>query len=284
MSHTNVGHATSVDLVKQQHYSTGSLVGSKRTFEQLDPEPSRNTRVFTGITNIGSVRSDHCCLRLGTESNRIRASEICNVHAADLGLHHVSDFTQKQAAALTPPSSLNPLLFLSHPRYCLPQALVKNFASLGINSIYPWQSSCLLGRGFLSGEKNLVYTAPTGGGKSLVADVLMLKRVIEDPTKKAILVLPYVALVQEKLKWLTKAVEGVPKTADTSGSHLGDRRKSHKHGSVRVVGFYGGSKTRATWSDVDVAVCTIEKVSLSNDFLQKTESCQGADMSYRQIH
>ena len=50
----------------------------------------------------------------------------------------------------------------------------------------------------LLGEKNLVYTAPTGGGKSLVADVLMLKRVLE--SKKAILVLPYVALVQEKLK------------------------------------------------------------------------------------
>ena len=67
---------------------------------------------------------------------------------------------------------------------------MKNFTSLGIDSIYPWQSSCLLGRGILNGETNLVYSAPTGGGKSLVADVVMLKRVIEDPKKKAILVLP----------------------------------------------------------------------------------------------
>ena len=58
-------------------------------------------------------------------------------------------------------------------------------ASLGIKSIYPWQSDCLIRSGALGGEKNLVYTAPTGGGRSLIADVLMLK-VIEDP-KKALL-------------------------------------------------------------------------------------------------
>ncbi|KAM0643910.1 hypothetical protein ACHAQF_002094 [Verticillium nonalfalfae] len=66
-------------------------------------------------------------------------------------------------------------------------------------TIYPWQKACLLGPGLLSGEKNLIYSAPTGGGKSLVADVLMLKRVLEDKDAKAILVLPYVALVQEKV-------------------------------------------------------------------------------------
>jgi CRISPR/Cas system-associated endonuclease/helicase Cas3 len=52
----------------------------------------------------------------------------------------------------------------------------------------------------LTGEQNLIYTAPTGGGKSLVANVLVLESINECPTKKGILVLPYVALVQEKLK------------------------------------------------------------------------------------
>jgi len=46
----------------------------------------------------------------------------------------------------------------------------------------------------LTGERNLVYTAQTGGGKSLIAGILLLKKVIEQPAKKAILVLPYVAL------------------------------------------------------------------------------------------
>ena len=73
---------------------------------------------------------------------------------------------------------------------------------MGVRSIYPWQCSYILGKGVLTGEQNPVYTAPTGGGKSLVADILLLKKVIEQPAKKAILVLPYVAPVQEKLKWL----------------------------------------------------------------------------------
>ncbi|KAL8734212.1 MAG: hypothetical protein Q9166_001698 [cf. Caloplaca sp. 2 TL-2023] len=171
--------------------------------------------------------------------------------------------SQEPRISWKPSSSLNPLLALAHPRYGLPEALVKNFASLGIEYIYPWQSSCLLGRGLLNGEKNLVYTAPTGGGKSLVADVLMLKRVISSPLTKAILVLPYVALVQEKVNWLRRAVEGVDKDLEVSSQVVESKRsKWQTNRSVRVVGFFGGSKSRATWADVDIAVCTFEKANM----------------------
>lgn len=166
----------------------------------------------------------------------------------------------------TPAPSQNALLSLRSPRYGLPPALVANFEALGVNSIYPWQASCLLGRGHLTGEKNLIYTAPTGGGKSLVADVLMLKKIIENPTRKAILVLPYVALVQEKLRWLRRLVEGVSKNVaeeeDDDDAQMTSGRRSwrQQQKSIRVTGFFGGSKTRATWGDTDIAVCTIEKV------------------------
>ena len=146
---------------------------------------------------------------------------------------------------------------------------MKNFANLGIDSIYPWQSSCLLGRGILNGEKNLVYSAPTGGGKSLVADVLMLKRVLEDPRKKAILVLPYVALIQEKLQWLRKVVDGVsridPEEAQASSVGRGPQHSSNGYSSpLRIAGFFGGTKAfrGAKWSDIDIAICTFEKVSM----------------------
>jgi len=111
-----------------------------------------------------------------------------------------SAYSQRRELALTPTTTCNPLLDLCHSAYGLSKQLVDNFASVGIKSIYPWQSECLLKSGALRGEKNLVYTAPTGGGKSLVADVLMLKKVIDNPGKKAMLVLPYVALVQEKIR------------------------------------------------------------------------------------
>lgn len=267
---------TSIDIVRQQKYSIASVVGSKRTREEANPHPSHNPRSLVDLTNAAPAHADYKRRRVGKyNKHNIVASEICNVNEGENAAPHGSEYSQRRAAASTPSSSLNPLLSLSHPRYGLPESLVKNFTSLGIKSIYPWQSSCLLGRGLLTGEKNLVYTAPTGGGKSLVADVLMLKRVIEDPTKKAIVVLPYVALVQEKLKWLRKAVEGVQKnsnTASQSSTQPASRRNVHNHRSVRVVGFFGGSKTRATWSDVDVAVCTIEKVWFTVSY--RTSSAQ----------
>lgn len=254
---------TTVDIIRQQQYNTKPLHGIKRSYNdsQTDAAPPNNPN-NCAIQDI--IPAKEVLKRQRSHAggkNRIEASKICTLTSGP----DISNNEQplRQIPALTPGPSQNPLLSLSHPRYGLPERLVKNLASLGINSIYPWQSSCLLGRGLLNGEKNLVYTAPTGGGKSLVADVLMLKRVIEDPTKKAILVLPYVALVQEKLKWLRKIVDRVAKRVtfeSQTSSQLPAWRRPH-NSSVRVVGFFGGSKARASWSDADIAICTIEKAN-----------------------
>lgn len=258
MERARIGSTTTVDMLERQQYSSALVHGVKRSYEQTKIGSPDNS-VLQDVTNT-SYAGEFAKRRSSQyrELNRIKASRICSVSSNSIG----QEQQVKHGIPPIPVPSQNPLLSLSHPKYGLPQALVKNFASLGINAIYPWQSSCLLGRGLLDGSKNLVYTAPTGGGKSLVADVLMLKRVIEDPSKKAILVLPYVALVQEKLKWLRKAVEGVQKSCkapNQPSSQLPAWRRPHDS-SVRVVGFFGGSKARASWSDVDIAVSTIEKV------------------------
>lgn len=174
-----------------------------------------------------------------------------------------TEYSQRKVLALTPGATLNPKLDLSHPDYGLPQSLVSNFFKLGIKSIYPWQSECLLRSGALGGNRNLVYTAPTGGGKSLVADILMLKKVIENPEAKALLVLPYIALVQEKLRWLRKVVEGITRYVLPGQNEQRPSlwRKRGDEDNVRVAGLFGGSKSKATWADMDIAVCTIEKVS-----------------------
>jgi CRISPR/Cas system-associated endonuclease/helicase Cas3 len=177
-----------------------------------------------------------------------------------------SEYSQRKAWAATPTSTQDPYLSLDHPAYDLPPKIVENLFSMGIKSIYPWQKACLLGPGLLSGERNLVYSAPTGGGKSLVADVLMLKRVIEDREAKAILVLPYVALVQEKVRWLRRVVSGFSRREMEEQQEEDHERNSFwapraDKDTIRVVGFFGGSKIRAGWADFDVAVCTIEKVS-----------------------
>lgn len=270
------GVTTSMDIARHQAsngYHVASVAGQKRPL--TDSSPQEAPKPDAGVHRIAlrgpseisnppileSAPLDFARASLAPPVNRFTASAIHQGPGAS-GLEEEHKFGEP-----APGSSQNPLLSLSHPKYGLPSALKANFAALGVTSIYAWQASCLLARGLLSGERHLVYTAPTGGGKSLVADVLLLKRIIENPTRKAILVLPYVALVQEKLKWLRQIVQGVEKIIpddenedDGDNLHFARKRWKRLQKSVRVTGFFGGNRTTTTWADTDIAVCTIEKV------------------------
>jgi len=59
--------------------------------------------------------------------------------------------------------------------------------------------------------RNLVYSAPTSGGKSLVAEVLLLRRVLRSSCP-ALLVLPYVAVCEEKAAALDALLAPARKT------------------------------------------------------------------------
>jgi replicative superfamily II helicase len=68
-------------------------------------------------------------------------------------------------------------------------------------SFSAWQKECL-NLVALQQKKNLVYALPTGGGKTLVAEMLILRELI-CCRKNAIFVVPYVAIVQEKVTTTT---------------------------------------------------------------------------------
>ncbi len=88
----------------------------------------------------------------------------------------------------------------------------------------------------------------------------MFKRILAEPGSKALLVLPYVALVQEKVRWLRQAVQELrPPAPDGLDANPAAPRQRDPD-SVRVVGFFGGGKVRAGWADFDIGVCTLEKV------------------------
>lgn len=259
---SSIWHKTSVQAVQEQ-YNTheNTTIGQKR---RNDDESSDRPQTARRVAQFQTAASLSC------RPVRLTASEITrkitSLPSTTQGVSAggVSEYSQRRAFPSTPTPAHDALLRLSHPAYRLPHALVANFESLGIRSIYPWQKQCLLGPGLLKGEKNLVYSAPTGGGKSLVADVLMLKQVLENRDAKALLVLPYVALVQEKVRWLRNVVSGISREAITGPIRKSERmmwRRRADEDTVRVVGFFGGSKLKQTWADFDIGVCTMEKAN-----------------------
>ena len=126
----------------------------------------------------------------------------------------------------------------------------------GVENMYQWQSECLSLPGLLEGEKNVVYTAPTSAGKSLVADVLTIKKAMNE-RKKVIIVLPYIAIVQEKTRFLKKCLGQLRVEIPRRSNKFPQRWRP-----LNIVGFHSGAKNRIGWKEIDIAICTIEKVSL----------------------
>ncbi|XP_064817745.1 DNA polymerase theta-like, partial [Oncorhynchus masou masou] len=129
----------------------------------------------------------------------------------------------------------------------LPAAVLERHRHHGVSSMFPWQAQCLsLGR-VLQGH-NLVYSAPTSAGKTLVAELLMLKRVLET-RRKALFILPFVSLAKEKMTYLQSVFS---------------------EAGVCVEGYMGGRAAPGGFSSLDVAVCTIEKAnSLLNRLIEE---------------
>ncbi|XP_054244104.1 DNA polymerase theta [Indicator indicator] len=122
--------------------------------------------------------------------------------------------------------------------WSLPKAVLDKYHSLGVVQMFEWQAECLMLGQVLEG-KNLVYSAPTSAGKTLVAELLILKRVLET-RKKALLILPFVSVAKEKKCYLQALFQEV---------------------DVRVEGYMGSMSPAGRFSALDVAVCTIEKAN-----------------------
>ena len=124
----------------------------------------------------------------------------------------------------------------------LPEATVRYFREIKrVERLYPWQRACLGLEGVLDHSSNLVYCAPTSGGKSLVSDVLLIRRLRSVPGSIGIMVLPFVSLCRER--------------ADELERMLGAESK------VPVRRFFGGGGGRLPPPDGGggLLVCTPEK-------------------------
>ena len=86
---------------------------------------------------------------------------------------------------------------LSLRNFEVPECAMREYEAKGVTKLHPWQARCLNIPGVLQGTRTLLYMAPTSGGKSLVAEIILLKQVLEhDNTALGILTLPYVSICQ----------------------------------------------------------------------------------------
>jgi DNA polymerase theta len=132
-------------------------------------------------------------------------------------------------------------------RWGLPNMVLAQYTKRGIVKMFEWQAECLRLPTVLSGG-NLVYSAPTSAGKTLVAELLALKCVLE-LKRKVIIILPFVSVAHEKLNYLQSIFE--------------------PHG-VKVGGFMGNQSPSGGFITVDIAICTIEKANgLVNHLLEE---------------
>uniref|UniRef100_A0A3P9LX68 DEAD/DEAH-box helicase domain-containing protein n=1 Tax=Oryzias latipes TaxID=8090 RepID=A0A3P9LX68_ORYLA len=113
----------------------------------------------------------------------------------------------QSVSVLTVPSGLElstlndtlpkPKLLLSS--WGLPKPVLERYQKHGVTQMFEWQAQCLTVGQVLQGG-NLVYS-PTSAGKTLVSELLMLKRVLETK-RKALFILPFVSVAKEKMQYL----------------------------------------------------------------------------------
>ena len=126
--------------------------------------------------------------------------------------------------------------FIQHPK------VADAYREKKIDTLFEWQAAALNESGVLDGLTNLVYTAPTSGGKTLVAEVLLLRRLDEGGSQaKAIFVVPYKAIVDEKVRYFKQVLK------DTGKS---------------VAAYYGGVSKLPVPPKLNVLVCTMETADL----------------------
>ena len=148
-------------------------------------------------------------------------------------------------------------------KWNLPPRVLDRYAVHGIKSMFPWQAECLLLPGVLDRKCNLVYSAPTSAGKTLVAELLAVKCMFETK-KKVLFILPFVSVTHEKEVYLKQL--------------LGPA-------GIRVGGFHGGRSPPGGLSAVDLALCTIEKAnSIVNHLLEEGKLDSLAGVIVDELH
>lgn len=84
----------------------------------------------------------------------------------------------------------------------IPINFQKVYSYHNVNFLYPWQYHAII-FGKENSNENFIYTAPTSGGKTMVAELLAITR-LKEKFGRIIYIVPYVSLVTEKTSYFRK--------------------------------------------------------------------------------
>lgn len=84
----------------------------------------------------------------------------------------------------------------------VPKRLQKSYAEQGVLKLFDWQRDCLTNAHFFAPYfENLVYTAPTSAGKTLVAEVIAACNILSTG-RRALFINPYISSARERFFYL----------------------------------------------------------------------------------
>uniref|UniRef100_A0A1A9W5U6 DNA polymerase theta n=1 Tax=Glossina brevipalpis TaxID=37001 RepID=A0A1A9W5U6_9MUSC len=145
----------------------------------------------------------------------------------------------------------------------LPLSVLKEYERKGVKKMFDWQVECLSNPKVLFEYCNLVYSAPTSAGKTLISEILLLKTVLER-NRKALMILPFISVVREKMFYLQDLFTAA---------------------GYRVEGFFGGYTPPGGFESIHVAICTIEKAnSIVNRLMEQGKLDEIGTVIVDEIH
>lgn len=164
---------------------------------------------------------------------------------------------------LSPPPPELPRSTTTNTFYDLPPSMQEFYTKhRGVRRLYDWQHD-LLTQPEVRAGRNFIYSLPTSGGKTLVAELSLLRCVV-NRRKSGIFVLPFVSLAEEK----TLALQPLTTAFDFA-----------------VDGHYGSSGRFPLCDAPAIYVCTIEKAnSLLNYMLEEGRTCEIGAVVVDELH
>ncbi|XP_057323585.1 helicase POLQ-like isoform X3 [Microplitis mediator] len=153
---------------------------------------NRSIESFEHLANKLDSNDDEMLDIHKNEINKVDIIENDELLTQDFKSTMSTDLNQEPAETEKNSNDLNQQNFYGLPIQV--ESLIKK--TKNITQLYDWQDECLKA---VDNRENLIYALPTSGGKTLVAEILMLKEILCHK-KNVIFVLPYIAIVQEKIQ------------------------------------------------------------------------------------